>query len=98
MRGEMALWKSAMEHFYGSDWAAKLLSQVVVEAEDEDAGELPADALETFRAPLLEGEPAEDYEARCLRAGRLVLDARPADLTAEEETRGVGRTLCHGGE
>ena len=73
-----------MEHFHGPDWAAKLTTMVFEEAEKKDAGELPADAPEVFRAPLLEGESADDYEGRSVRAGPLVLNDNPGDLTAEE--------------
>ena len=45
------------------------------------------DALEAFRTPQMEGESAEDYEARCCRAGQLVRETNPDGLDAEEKVK-----------
>ena len=71
---------------YGDDWAAKLATQVVDEAaKEEEPGELPADALEAYRASLMRHESAEQYDGRCLRAGQLVEGSQPDPLTGESK-------------
>ena len=83
----MGFWKEAMAKYHGEDWREKLLNLEPPEEEDdgEEDSQPEESLLEVFRRPKAEDETVAGFDARRLRAGKILLGKHPRQLSAADQ-------------
>jgi len=88
MKQETLIWKGVMERLYGENWAQDLVGVVTEEGEgDEEESDTEGgpSVRGVFTRPREDQETVEQYEARLLRAGRILIRDDPDFLRPRDQ-------------